>query len=228
MAKFPRFMALPIAAVVVGSACGRRDAGAVHPRRLRPGGPAAARRRRATGATINVTSLWGGAEATPSRRSSTTSRRRRASPPTTRPADQTTRRSCGRKITGGNPPDVAIMPGIGFLGSSRGRLASRRSSDLGIDPASLEANYPPGILDPAQVDGEQYGLMVKFNSKSTFCYRPDVYKAAGATEPKTWDDFKATDRRRSRARAASRWPRRQGLVDAHRLVREHLHPSGRC
>ena len=33
------------------------------------------------------------------------------------------------------------------------------------------------------VDGDLYGIMVKFNSKSTFWYRPDKLTAAGATAP---------------------------------------------
>jgi len=86
---------------------------------------------------------------------------------------------------------VAIMPGLGFLRQFARSGGIKKISDLGIDPASLEASYPPGILDTGKVDGELYGIMVKFNSKSTFWYRPDKLTAAGASTPKSWDDLKS-------------------------------------
>jgi alpha-glucoside transport system substrate-binding protein len=83
------------------------------------------------------------------------------------------------------------MPGLGFLRQFARSGGIKKISDLGIDPASLEANYPPGILDPGKVDGELYGIMVKFNSKSTFWFRPDKLKAAGVATPASWTDLKA-------------------------------------
>jgi len=67
------------------------------------------------------------------------------------------------RIQGENPPDVAIIPGIGTLRSLArdGSLVS--IDDLGIDRASIEGNYAPGILDVGVVDDELYGLMVKLN-----------------------------------------------------------------
>ena len=44
------------------------------------------------------------------------------------------------KITGGNPPDVAILPGIGFLRRFAKDGSIKKISDLGIDPASLPAH----------------------------------------------------------------------------------------
>jgi alpha-glucoside transport system substrate-binding protein len=96
------------------------------------------------------------------------------------------------RITGGNPPDVAIMPGIGFLRRFARDGSIKKVSELGIDPASLQSNYAPGILDIGTVDNELYGIMVKFNSKSTLWYRPDKFTEAGVTPPKTWDEFKTT------------------------------------
>lgn len=95
------------------------------------------------------------------------------------------------RISGGNPPDVSILPGIGFLRHFAKDGSIKKISEVGIDPASLEANYAPGILDIGKVDGELYAIMVKFNSKSTLWFRPDKLTAAGVTPPKTWDEFKA-------------------------------------
>ena len=94
------------------------------------------------------------------------------------------------RITGGNPPDVSILPGIGFLRRFARDGSIKKIADLGIDPAALEANYAPGILDIGKVDGALYAIMVKFNSKSTLWYRPDKFTEAGVTPPKTWDEFK--------------------------------------
>ncbi len=96
------------------------------------------------------------------------------------------------RITGGNPPDVSILPGIGFLRRFARDGSIKKIADLGIDPAALEAGYAPGVLDIGKVDDVLYAIMVKFNSKSTLWYRPDKFTEAGVTPPKTWDEFKAT------------------------------------
>ena len=95
------------------------------------------------------------------------------------------------RITGGNPPDVSILPGIGFLRRFARDGSIKKIADLGIDAAALEANYAPGILDIGKVDDALYAIMVKFNSKSTLWYRPDKLSESGVTAPKTWDEFKA-------------------------------------
>jgi alpha-glucoside transport system substrate-binding protein len=94
------------------------------------------------------------------------------------------------RITGGNPPDVSILPGIGFLRRFARDGSIKKIADLGIDPAALEAGYAPGVLDIGKVDGDLYAIMVKFNSKSTLWYRPDEFTKLGVTAPKTWDEFK--------------------------------------
>ncbi|TMC68081.1 MAG: extracellular solute-binding protein, partial [Chloroflexi bacterium] len=85
------------------------------------------------------------------------------------------------RISGGNPPDVAIIPGIGFLRQFAKQGSLKKVSDLGIDVNAIKSNYPPGILEIGQVDGTQYAIMVKFNSKSTMWYRPDKFKTLGVS-----------------------------------------------
>ncbi len=102
------------------------------------------------------------------------------------------------RITGGNPPDVSILPGIGFLRRFARDGSIKKIADLGIDPAALEANYAPGILDIGKVDGELYAIMVKFNSKSTLWYRPDKFTAAGVTAAQDLGRVQDRPRRRSR------------------------------
>jgi ABC-type glycerol-3-phosphate transport system substrate-binding protein len=94
-------------------------------------------------------------------------------------------------IQAGSPPDVAIIPGIGFLRRFAAENALVPVQDLGIDVAALEDNYAPGILDIGTVDGTLYGIMVKFNSKSTMWYRPDQFQELGVEPAETWEDFES-------------------------------------
>src|SRR3982075_4284746 len=93
------------------------------------------------------------------------------------------------RISGGNPPDVAIIPGIGFLRQFARQGSLKKITDLGIDVNALKSNYPPGILEIGQVDGTQYAIMVKFNSKSTMWYRPDKFKTLGVTPATDFASF---------------------------------------
>ena len=132
------------------------------------------------------------------------------------------------RITGGNPPDVSILPGIGFLRRFARDGSIKKIADLGIDPAALEANYAPGILDIGKVDDALYAIMVKFNSKSTLWYRPDKLTEAGVTAAQDVGRVQGgpQDHRRQGHQAA-RPGHRARHVDADRLVREHLPPPGR-
>jgi alpha-glucoside transport system substrate-binding protein len=197
MAKFPRFLTLPIAAALIASACG--GGGTPAPSTgggtasnppaasTEPGGSAAA----GGGGSITVTSLWGGSEEAAFQKVLDGFKAKTGITATYAAQRTDYATVLQSKITSGSPPDVAIMPGLGFLRQFARSGGIKKVSDLGIDPASLEANYPPGILDTGKVDGELYGIMVKFNSKSTFWFRPDKLKAAGVTTPASWTDLKA-------------------------------------
>lgn len=199
MAKFPRLITLPIAAMLILSACGggatptpggSTTTGSTPP--AASGGSTAPGASGATSGSITVTSLWGGSEQENFQKvldAFTAASGIKVTYESIRTNYSTVLQT---RITGGNPPDVSILPGIGFLRHFAKDGSIKKVSELGIDPASLEANYAPGILDVGKVDGELYAIMVKFNSKSTLWYRPDVFSTAGVTAPKTWDDFKTT------------------------------------
>jgi alpha-glucoside transport system substrate-binding protein len=199
MAKFPRLITLPIAAMLVLSACGNGatpspsgGASASAPAEsASTGGSEAPSGSAVTSGTITVTSLWGGSEQDSFQKVLDAFKAKTGITATYEAQRTDYATVLQSKITSGSPPDVAIMPGLGFLRQFARSQGIKKISDLGIDPASLEANYPPGILDPGKVDGELYGIMVKFNSKSTFWFRPDKLSAAGVTAPASWTDFKA-------------------------------------
>src|SRR5437660_9041395 len=135
----------------------------------------------AAGSTINVMSLWGGSEQDSFQKvldAFKTKTGVTAKYESVRADYATTLQT---RISGGNPPDVAIIPGIGFLRQFARQGSLKKVADLGIDVNSLKSNYPPGILEIGQVDGTQYAIMVKFNSKSTVWFRPDKFKTAGVS-----------------------------------------------
>ena len=93
------------------------------------------------------------------------------------------------RISGGNPPDVAIMPGIGFLRSFVADGQIKALKDLGMDKAATEAAFPPGSLNPALINGELYGVMMKLSSKSTVWYKPTSFEEQGFQVPATYDEM---------------------------------------
>jgi len=206
MAKFPRILTLPIVAAFLAVACGGGGATPVAPPASVGGGTSSAPSASsggggtsaepsgsggtATGGTIAVTSLWGGAEQENFQKVLDAFKTKTGITAKYESNRDNYATVLQTKITAGNPPDVAIIPGIGFLRRFAKDGSIKKVADLGIDVNSIQGNYAPGILDIGSVGGDLYGIMVKFNSKSTVWYRPDKLTAAGAQPPKTWDEFK--------------------------------------
>jgi alpha-glucoside transport system substrate-binding protein len=95
------------------------------------------------------------------------------------------------RVTGGDPPDVAIMPGIGFMRSFAQDDLLIPLEELGIALADIEDRYAPGILDIGTVDDVLYAPMVKLNSKSTVWYHPSSFEELGLAVPETYEDMVA-------------------------------------
>jgi ABC-type glycerol-3-phosphate transport system substrate-binding protein len=93
------------------------------------------------------------------------------------------------KIAGGDPPDVAVIPQPGLLQSlaKAGSLIPLSATTL----AAVKKNYSQDWVDLGSVDGKAYGIWFKGSNKSTVWYNTKVYDNAGATVPKTWDEFLA-------------------------------------
>jgi alpha-glucoside transport system substrate-binding protein len=158
-----------LVALLVGTACSQS------PGTTTPSGSAAA------GSTIVVTSLWGGSEQDSFQKVLDAFKVKTGVTATFESIRTNYSTILQTRISGGNPPDVAIMPGIGFLRQFARQNSLKKVADLGIDLNAIKGNYPPGILEIGQVDGTQYAIMVKFNSKSTMWYRPDKFKTLGVT-----------------------------------------------
>jgi ABC-type glycerol-3-phosphate transport system substrate-binding protein len=185
MRKF-RFVAPALAAVLVLAACGNGDD---DPAASGGGGDASVEE---GDGSIVVTSLWGGAEEAAFQAvldAFTEETGIEAEYEANRTDYATTLRT---RIQGGNPPDVAIIPGIGTLRSLSRDGSLIPMSELGIAQGDIEGNYAPGILDVGVVDDELYGIMVKLNSKAAIFYDPQRFEEMGVSAPaETWDDLVA-------------------------------------
>ncbi|MEA2537856.1 MAG: alpha-glucoside transport system substrate-binding protein [Chloroflexota bacterium] len=191
MIKFLRGSALLLAAIMVVTACGGGGASSAPTATTPPASQPAASggSSPAAGGSITVTSLWGGAEQTNFEKVLTAFTAKTGIAVKYESVRDNYATALQTRISGGNPPDVAIIPGIGFLRRFSRDGSIIKVSDLGIDPASLEPNYAPGLLDIGKVDGDLYGIIVKLNSKSTVWYRPDQFTGFGVTAPTDWDGF---------------------------------------
>jgi alpha-glucoside transport system substrate-binding protein len=170
MLRFPRSLAIvSLVAILVATACSGGGT---------TGGSSGTA---PPGSTITVMSLWGGSEQESFQKVLDAFKAKTGV--TANFESQRTNYSTvlQTRISGGNPPDVAIIPGIGFLRQFARQGSLKKVSDVGVDLNAIKGNYPPGILEIGQVDGTQYGIMVKFNSKSTMWYRPDRFKTAGVS-----------------------------------------------
>jgi ABC-type glycerol-3-phosphate transport system substrate-binding protein len=139
--------------------------------------------------SILVTSLWGGAEEAAFQEVLTAFEEASGITveyETNRTEYQSVLRT---RIQGGNPFDVAIIPGIGFFR----QLATEGSliplSELGIDVADIEGQFAPGMLEYGSVDDEQYAFMAKLNGKASVFYSPPRFEEMGVEPVETWDDL---------------------------------------
>jgi alpha-glucoside transport system substrate-binding protein len=113
------------------------------------------------------------------------------------------------RISGGNAPDVAIMPGIGFLRSFVADGQIKPLNDLGMDRAATEAAFAPGSLAPAVINNELYAVMMKLSSKSVVWCKPNSSRSR-ASRPRrptrTWSRSPTPTgpRARSHGRSAPR------------------------
>src|SRR5213594_4164700 len=143
----------------------------------------------AAGSTITVTSLWGGSEQASFQKVLDAFKAKSGVTANYESVRDNYSTILQTRISGGNPPDVAIMPGIGFLRQFARQGSLKKIADIGIDVNALKANYPPGILEIGQVDATQYAIMVKFNSKSTMWFRPYKLQTLGVTTPSDFASF---------------------------------------
>ena len=194
MIRSLRFPALLLSAALAAAACGTGDTSAPPgattgptdaPSSSEPSAPPA------TGGSISVLSLWGGSEEEAFKAVLADFTAKTGVEVNYEADRQTYAATLQARITGGNPPDIAIIPGIGFLRRFANDGSLIKIADLGVDTGSLTDNYPAGFLGAGTVNGDLYALPAKYNNKGTMWYRPDVFKENSIATPTSWDEFKA-------------------------------------
>lgn len=91
------------------------------------------------------------------------------------------------RVAGGNPPDVAMVPRPGVVGSLVADGVLVPLDD--ILGEALAENYSQAFIDLGTFDGQFYALSAKANSKSTFWYKPPSFDEQGFAVPGTWDEL---------------------------------------
>ena len=95
----------------------------------------------------------------------------------------------GGRVTGGNPPDVAMIPQPGLI---KQLVAKKAAKPLPADVQQVvTGNYSPVWQELGTIDGQMYTVWFKAANKSTVWYRPDAFQVGGITEPATWEEFTA-------------------------------------
>jgi alpha-glucoside transport system substrate-binding protein len=90
------------------------------------------------------------------------------------------------RLAAGNPPDVAILPRPGYIGTLAKDNALKTLSSLGLSNSYMRSNYSSGWLSLGSSGGKLYGVPAKANSKSVIWYKPQSFAKYKFKIPKTW------------------------------------------
>ena len=90
------------------------------------------------------------------------------------------------RLAAGNPPDIAILPRPGYIGTLVQDNALKTLSSLGLSNSYMKSNYSSGWLKLGSSGGKLYGVPAKANSKSVIWYKPQSFAKYKFKIPKTW------------------------------------------
>jgi len=99
------------------------------------------------------------------------------------------------RVQGGNPPDLAGLPGPGQMAEL---ARANRLIDLSaiLDQTALRDQYADDWLKLGSVDGKPVGIFIKTSLKGTIWYNPrQLSQFTNGTPPKTWDELMALSQR---------------------------------
>jgi alpha-glucoside transport system substrate-binding protein len=96
------------------------------------------------------------------------------------------------RIQGGNPPDLAGLPGPGQLQeyAEAGYLVDLSTV---LDMNVMNDQYDEGFLQLASLNGQLYGIFIKAAVKSLVWYSPPAFEAAGYQVPTSWEELRALE-----------------------------------
>jgi alpha-glucoside transport system substrate-binding protein len=142
------------------------------------------------GQKIEVAAVWTGPEQDNFKKVLAEFEKRTGATVTFVPAQDPIINFLGSKIAGGDPPDIAMLPQVGAIKQA---VDNKWAKPVGTAAqAQLDANFSDGWKNLGKVGGKQYGVYFKAANKSLIWYNNAVFENAGATVPKTWDEFLKT------------------------------------
>lgn len=92
------------------------------------------------------------------------------------------------RVSGGNPPDLAVLPNPALLEEFAKAGALKPIGDI-VDEDQLSNDFSKTWIEQGTADGKLYGLFVKAAPKSTVWYDPKTFSAKGWETPKSWDEL---------------------------------------
>jgi len=94
------------------------------------------------------------------------------------------------RVQGGNPPDLAGLPGPGQMAqyAKAGNLVDLSSF---LDMSTFNDQYAQTWVDLGTVDNQLVGIFIKASVKGLIWYDPKVWSANNYQTPATWDDMMA-------------------------------------
>jgi alpha-glucoside transport system substrate-binding protein len=98
------------------------------------------------------------------------------------------------RVQGGNPPDLAGIPGPGQL-TQFAKAGKVVALDNVLDQTAMQNEYSADVLKYGQVDGKTYGIFIKSSLKGPVWYNPKQFQAKGYAIPKTFDELTTLSRR---------------------------------
>ena len=94
------------------------------------------------------------------------------------------------RIEAGDPPDIALLPQPGVVGSIVELGAAFPLDDV-LDMSALEESMVPGTLEAGTFEDQLYGLLISMNVKSLLFYPKKAFEQAGYEVPTTLDELTA-------------------------------------
>ncbi len=89
------------------------------------------------------------------------------------------------RLAGGNPPDIAGLPGPGQMAEFARDDELVSLADV-IDIGRMCEEYGESWIELGSVDGEFVGIFTKTSLKGPIWYNPEAFDAAGYTVPEDW------------------------------------------
>ncbi len=92
------------------------------------------------------------------------------------------------RVQGGNPPDLAGLPGPGQMAefAKAGKLVDLSKI---LDMNELKSEYAADWINLGTVNGKLVGIFIDASLKGLIWYDPKTFNAKGYQKPKTWDEL---------------------------------------